>query len=115
MFFRQFYRKLDAIHDMVSAILLRMERKISEMARTLDETLAAVTAESTKTDSIIALLSGIEQQLKDALAGTTLTPETQAKVDAIFDAATASSAKIDAAIAAGTPPAPPPPTPAPAP
>lgn len=75
------------------------------MAHTIDEVLAAVTAEDTKADSIIALLNGIEQQLKDALAGVSLPPAVQAQLDAIFDKATASSAKIDAAIQANTPPA----------
>lgn len=72
---------------------------------TLDETLAAVTAEDTKVDSIIALVAGLKQQLADALAGTTLPPATQAKIDAIFSQATASAGKIDTAITANTPPA----------
>lgn len=72
------------------------------MAHTLDETLAAVTAESAKDDSIIALLAGLKQQLADALANANLSPENQAKVDAIFDQATANAAKIDTAITANT-------------
>lgn len=71
---------------------------------TLDETLAAVTAEGTKVDSIIALLTGIKAQLDAVLAGG-LTPDVQAKVDAIFAQATTNAAKIDAAITANTPPA----------
>jgi len=70
---------------------------------TLDETLAAVSAEDTKVDGIIAFLDGIKKQLADALAGTTLPPATQAKVDAIFTQASASAAKIDAAISSNTP------------
>ena len=80
--------------------LKHMEHRI--MA-SLDETLAAVTAEDTKVDSIIALLTGIKQQLADALAGTTLPAGVQAKVDQIFAQATASAGKIDTAIAANTP------------
>ena len=75
------------------------------MMATLDETLAAVTAEDTKVDSIIALVAGLKTQLADALSGTTLPPATQAKVDAIFAQATASAGKIDTAITANTPPA----------
>lgn len=77
---------------------------------TLDEVLQQVTDEDTKVDSIITMLSGVEQQLKDALAGVTLPPAVQAKVDAVFAKAKGSADKIDAAIAANTPP-----TPAPAP
>lgn len=73
------------------------------MMATLDETLAAVTAEDTKVDSIIALVAGLKQQLADALSGTTLPPATQAKVDQIFAQATASAGKIDTAISANTP------------
>lgn len=71
---------------------------------TLDETLAAVTDESTKDDSIIALLAGLAAQI----AAGGLTPADQAKVDAIFAQATSNAAKISAAITANTPPTPPP-------
>ena len=66
----------------------------------LDETLAAVTAEKTADDSIVALLAGIKAQLAAALANATLSPADQAKVDAIFAAATASASEINTAIAA---------------
>lgn len=67
---------------------------------TLDETLAATTAEDTKIDSIIAYNTGIKKQLDDALSGASLPPGVQAKVDAIFAQANASAAKIDTAMAA---------------
>lgn len=70
---------------------------------TLDEVLTSVTAQTTKLDSIAALIAGLKQQLADALAGTTLPPAVQAQVDAIFDAATANAGKIDAALTANTP------------
>lgn len=89
-----------ALHAL-SAQLNLMEFKI--MA-SLDETLAAVTEEGTKDDSIIALLNGIKQQLTDALSGASLPPAVQAKVDAIFTQATANSGKIQAAIDANTTP-----------
>jgi hypothetical protein len=54
------------------------------------------------------LIGGLKQQLADALAGTTLPPATQVKVDAIFAQAEANKAKIADALAANTPaPAPP--------
>jgi Mg/Co/Ni transporter MgtE len=96
----------------VAGLLRDINRKLGtilenqeKIMATLDETLAAVTAEDTKVDSIIALVDGLKKQLADALAGTTLPPETQAKVDAIFQQATASAGKIDTAITANTPPA----------
>ena len=71
---------------------------------TLDETLAAVTDEDTKVDSIIAFLAGIKQQLADALSGANLPAPVQAKVDAIFAQATSSAGKISTAMEANVSP-----------
>lgn len=68
----------------------------------LDETLAKVTEEDTDIDSVIALVTGLKQQLADALAGANLPPDTQAKVDAIFAQASASAGKIVTALGANT-------------
>ncbi len=87
----------------VGALLHHIIGQLEKIMATLDETLAAVTAEDSKVDSIIALVGGLKQQLADALAGVTLPPDTQAKVDAIFAQATASAGKIDTAISANTP------------
>jgi hypothetical protein len=70
------------------------------MANTLDDTLAAVTAEDAGADSLIAYNAGIQKQLADALAGVTVGPAAQAKIDAIFTQANTSAAKLAAAIAA---------------
>lgn len=85
-----------------------VNRKVEKIMATLDEILADVTAESTRLDSIQALLDGLRQQLKDALAGVKLPPETQAKVDAIFTMTEANKAKVDAALNTGVEPPPPP-------
>lgn len=69
---------------------------------TLDDTLAAVNAESTIDDSIIALLQGLEAQI----AAGGLSPADQAKVDQIFASAQANAAKVSAAVTANTPAAP---------
>jgi hypothetical protein len=61
---------------------------------TLDEVLTLVTDENTKLDSVIALIDGLKKQLDDVLAGTTLPPAVQAKVDAIFASATSNAEKI---------------------
>lgn len=71
---------------------------------TLDEVLAEVTDESGRLDSIQALIDGIKQQLADALAGTTLPTEVQAKVDAVFSALGTNKGKIDKALNVGVPP-----------
>lgn len=68
--------------------------------RTLDETLAAVTTEDAGADSLIAYTASIKTQLDAALAGTVISPATQAKINSIFDLSTASAAKMAAAIAA---------------
>lgn len=75
--------------------------------RTIDETLAAVTAEDGRTDSIIALVAGLKQQLATALSTVTIPPAVQTKINAIFDLSTADAAKVDAALNANVPPPPP--------
>lgn len=89
--------RLDHLRDLI----VKNQEKI--MA-TLDEVLVEVTDESTRLDSIGTMISGIQQQLADALAGTTLPPAVQAKVDAVFDGLKANSAKIDAALNSNVPP-----------
>ena len=81
----------------------RIEQKLEAIMATLQEVLDQVTTEDSKVDSIIALLNGVEQQLKDALSGATLPPAVQAQVDAVFAKAKGSADKIDAAITANTP------------
>lgn len=74
------------------------------MMATLDQILSDVTDESTQIDGIATLVTGLRQQLADALAGTTLPPATQAKVDAIFAQAEVNKQKIADALNANTPP-----------
>ncbi len=92
--------ELELLRADVTSIKTFLENRI--MA-TLDETLAAVQAEKTADDSIIALLAGLKQQLADALANANLSPENQAKVDAIFAQATDNAAEINAALQPPTP------------
>ncbi len=96
-----FFQFLQELSDRLDSLT----RKVDAMAKTLQEVLDAVAAEDTKIDGIIALVGGLKQQLADALSGTTLPPDVQAKVDALFDKATASAGKIDAALSANVPPA----------
>lgn len=67
---------------------------------TLDEILVDVTAEEGKIDSLSVLITGLRQQVMDALSGATLSPAVQAKVDAVFSQAEKNKGKIDAALAA---------------
>jgi hypothetical protein len=68
--------------------------------RSIDETLAAVTAADVGVDSVIALVAGLKQQLADALAGVTLPPGVQAKINSIFDLSTGDATKINTALSA---------------
>ncbi len=94
------------IKSMLELILLELKilkRKVSEMAISLDDVLVKVTAETTDLGSIKELILGLKQQLADALAGTTLPPAVQAKVDAIFNQAEINRQKIADALNATTP------------
>lgn len=71
---------------------------------TSDEALAAVTAEDTRVDSLIALFATTKQQLADALSGVTIPPAVQAKINSIFDLSSAGASKIDTALNTNVPP-----------
>ena len=94
------------VHDhftRLERLLVLIYRQGEKFMATLDETIAATTAENTAVDSMIAFLGGLEAQLATALAGAGLSAADQAKVDGIFSAATAKAAAINTALAAGTP------------
>lgn len=84
---------------------------IDKIMAKLDDVLQDIADETTLEDSILALLTTIKQQLADALAGATLPPDVQAKIDVAFASLEANKAKLSAAVAANTPIAPPPATP----
>src|SRR5438105_15488275 len=92
------------------ADILTLLRAISaqgvKIMATLDQIAADITAETSAIDSLSALIAGLKQQLADALAGTTLPPAVQAKVDAIFADAETNKAKLAAALTANVPPTP---------
>lgn len=72
---------------------------------TLDEILAKVIEQDTRLDSVRELIIGLRQQVKDLLAQIGgISPENQAKIDAIFVQAQKNSAEIEEAIAENTPP-----------
>lgn len=84
-------------------------RRLERIMATIDEVLADVTEESSKIDSLVVFIAGLKQQIADALAGVTLPPAVQAKVDQVFAAVEVNKAKVVAAMEANTPPAPEPP------
>lgn len=115
----------DEIIEKLDGIVRRLDELIrlfklqrtgeAQIMATLDEVLTDVAAESTQIDSLSTLTAGLKQQLADALAGTTLPPATQAKIDAVFAGVEANKAKVVTAINTNTAAAAVPVVPAPAP
>ena len=81
---------------LVSSITTLTQR-ITDMAKSLDELLGAVTAQTTQITSLALLTAGIKAQLDAALAGE-LSPEQQAKLDAVYAEIEANTAAIVTAI-----------------
>jgi altronate dehydratase len=81
----------------------RILHQLNKIMATLDDLLSDVTAESTLIGSVSALITSLQQQVSDALSGTTLPPAVQSKVDAVFNQAEANKAALTAALTAGTP------------
>ena len=81
--------------------LADISAKLEKIMASLDDTLAAVQAETTSENAIVALLVGIKKQLDAALGGQ-LTPSQQMRVDAIFNQLTANKQTLDAAVKANT-------------
>lgn len=65
---------------------------------TLDEVLAAVTAQSGQIDSMKTFIAGLEAAVAAALAGTHLSAEDQAKLDAVFAGVNANTENVMKAI-----------------
>ena len=88
------------IHDDLThadEYFIRIMELLEKIMHSLDDTLAAVNSETTADNSIIALLQGLQAQIQ---AGG-LSAADQAKVDAIFTAATANASSVNTALAAG--------------
>jgi len=84
-------RSLAILHQQVDHILAKLEVEM----HTLDEVLSDVAEERTKIDSVIVLVNGLRDQVKN-LPGMSV--ENQAKVDAIFDAVESNKAAVGAAL-----------------
>ena len=109
MFFIHSYRIARHIENRLGCIEHKLNCLLSQGTKimaTLDQVLADVTAQTSQIASLATLTAGIKQQLADALAGTTIPPAVQAKIDAVFAGLEANNAAVTAAIAANTPPTP---------
>lgn len=80
----------------------KLIRQMERLMPTLDETLAKVTEQGDRLDSLIAFVDGLKKQIEEK---ANLTPEQQAQVDAIFAEAEENSGKIDRALNVNVPPA----------
>lgn len=88
-------RRLEALQDLNGLILATLENAIMP---TMEDLKAAVTRNTSVDDSVLALLQGLSQQLKDALAANN--PQAIADVIAQLDANTQ---KMTDAVTANTP------------
>jgi hypothetical protein len=89
-----FNNKLDSIIN----LLIHVIHKENYIMATIQDVNAAVAAESSVDDSIITLLNGIVQQLKDAQASND-----PAALDVVIAGITANTKKIQDAVTANTP------------
>ena len=101
--------RLDIYHHIIASpeVLFRLDLIIANqetIMATLDEVLADVAAESTAIDSLAALTAGLKRQVADALANTTLPPDVQAKIDAVFTGLEQNKQKVMDAITANQKP-----------
>jgi len=93
------YHRLNDKLDLVLRLLIHVLNKENLLMATIQDVSAAVAAESTVDDSIIVLLNGIVQQLKDAQASND-----PAALDVVVANIQANTAKIQAAVTANTTP-----------
>lgn len=95
---------LSWLGHLVGCEIRNLEQRI--MA-TLEETLEKVRANGTVLGSINTLLDGLRTEVREVLSGARIPPAVQAKVDAIFNAATAQGTELDEVLLENTPAEPP--------
>jgi hypothetical protein len=83
----------------IAASILDMKEKI---VATIDQLAQDVSDESTLIESVATLITGLRQQILDALSGATLPEAVQAKVNAVFATAESNKARLTSALATGT-------------
>jgi transcriptional regulator of heat shock response len=97
---RRIEAKLSHLTEIVYLLRMELKKGFSNMANILDALQAEVTKVEGVEDSAIALLQGLSQQLKDALAAND-----PAKIQAIIDELDAKTTALAVAVTANTPPA----------
>jgi hypothetical protein len=94
--------KLDAILLQLHSISER-ETNIMATLATLDTILTKVTEQTTITNGVVVLITGLRQQILDAGTAAGLSPEVLAKFDAILATVDANSAVLSSALTANVP------------
>jgi hypothetical protein len=102
---------LNAVKGLVS-LLSQISTKETQLMSTLDDDIAAIAAQKTDLDKLMAFISGLEAQIS-AMPG--ITPVQQTAIDKIFADVTANNAEIVAAMAVNAPVVPVPSVPTPEP
>jgi len=95
---KQFQYLFNTKLDLILNLLIHVISKENFIMATIQDVSAAVAAESSVDDSIIALLNSIVQQLKDAQASND-----PAALDVVIAGITANTKKIQDAVTANTP------------
>jgi uncharacterized coiled-coil protein SlyX len=83
--------------------LAELERKVQKMSATLQQIVDEVATQKTVVDGLQAFVDGLRAQI-GGIPG--ITPEDQAKIDAIFSAVDANTQTVSKALLVNTPPAP---------
>jgi chemotaxis protein histidine kinase CheA len=91
--------RLRLLFAMLGLVINTMEKFMSK----LDDVLKDVTDESTQIDGLSALIAGLQDQVKAAVATSNMSAADTAKIDAIFDEAEKNRQKIATALNANTP------------
>lgn len=103
-------RVIQSSEGELKALITQLATDLFNFKETLMATLQQVqddmSEETTLIESLSSFIAGLQQQIKDALAGTTLPPAVQAQIDAVFTQAEANKAALTQALAANTPAAP---------
>jgi hypothetical protein len=94
MFGSEHNRKL----DLIIGLLYKVLNKENILMATIQDVSAAVSAESSVDDSIVTLLNGVVQQLKDAQASNN-----PAALDAVIAGIQTNTKKLQDAVTANTP------------
>lgn len=113
--------RLDIYHHADQRVVDKLDMIISTqelIMDSLDRIEAAAARETTLEASVAAMVTDLKSQLADALSGTKLPPDVEARLAAIFPTLEANNDKLTSILTANTPAAPPAdpkPTPDPAP